>query len=192
MYYMRAFIILSLLFATGCAARSQEVKIITGAGDIVVQLAPDKAPKTVSNFLKYVEKGYYRGGSFFRTVTPGNQPDSPVKIEVIQADVHPWKQNFLFDPVPLERTSVTGLHHKNGTISMARDTPDSAQGSFFICVGDQPALDYGGNRNPDGQGFAAFGQVIAGMAVVRKIQQAPQEGQALVPPVLINDVVVLP
>jgi peptidyl-prolyl cis-trans isomerase A (cyclophilin A) len=92
----------------------------------------------------------------------------------------------------LERTNKTGILHKDGTISMARSTPDTAQDSFFICIGDQPELDFGGSRNPDGQGFAAFGQVISGMDVVKKINQAPANGQGLTPPIMISGMVVLP
>jgi len=88
-----------------------------------------------------------------------------------------------FPAIPLERTSDTGLHHVNGTVSMARVGPDTGTYEFFICVGDQPALDFGGARNPDGQGFAAFGQVVRGLDVVRQIQQAPADGQTLRPPV---------
>ena len=75
--------------------------------------------------------------------------------------------------------------HKDGTISMARDGPDSAMSDFFICVGDQPELDFGGKRNPDGQGFAAFGRVVKGMDVVKKIQASKADGQTLTPPVKI-------
>ena len=88
-------------------------------------------------------------------------------------------------PIPLERTSVTGIRHLDGTVSMARNGPDTATRDFFICIGPQPELDFGGKRNPDGQGFAAFGQVVTGMEVVRKIQSAPAEKQALTPPVSI-------
>ncbi len=188
---MRKTLFLTALLLAGLLALGQDVKISTQYGDIIVRLEPDKAPVTVANFLKYVEAGYYRGGSFFRTVHNDNQPDNPVKIMVIQAEVHPWYRNFLFDPIPLERTSRTGLKHENGTISMARDKPDTAQDSFFICIGDQPELDFGGKRNPDGQGFAAFGKVIEGMDVVEKINCAPAEGQALTPPVLILNAKVL-
>ncbi len=174
----------ALLFA-------QKVKIATQLGEIIVQLESEKAPITVENFLKYVEGNYYKGGSFYRTVHSDNQPDSPVKISVIQAGCHPWKQNFLFDPIPLERTDRTGIKHKNGTISMARSKPGSAQESFFICLGDQPELDFGGNRNPDRLGFAAFGQVISGMEVVEKINASPSDEQALIPPILIHEIVVL-
>jgi peptidyl-prolyl cis-trans isomerase A (cyclophilin A) len=74
-------------------------------------------------------------------------------------------------------------------LSMARDGPDTAQSSFSICVGEQPELDFGGKRNPDGQGFAAFGHVIEGMDVVRKIQASPSDGQRLKPPVRIGRIV---
>ena len=69
---------------------------------------------------------------------------------------------------------------------MARAEPDSGQHNFFICIGDQPELDFGGKRNPDGQGFAAFGKVTKGMDVVRRIQGAPAEGQALTPMIRIQ------
>lgn len=183
-------IIFSLVFISNLAL-AQQVKISTELGDIVVQLEPEMAPVTVENFINYIVGEYYKGGSFYRTVTMDNQPDSPVKIQVIQAGIHPWKQNFLFDPIPLERTSDTGIRHKNGTISMARGAPDSAQYSFFICIGDQPELDFGGKRNPDGQGFAAFGQVIDGMEIVQKIQTSASEGQALMPPILIEDMAII-
>jgi peptidyl-prolyl cis-trans isomerase A (cyclophilin A) len=87
----------------------------------------------------------------------------------------------------LERTRDTGIKHLEGTLTMARDGPDTAQDSFSICIGDQPELDFGGRRNPDGQGFAAFGRVIRGMDVVRRIQTLPAEKQQLVPPVKIQN-----
>jgi peptidyl-prolyl cis-trans isomerase A (cyclophilin A) len=159
--------------------------IRTEQGDIEVELDAAKAPATVANFLKYANDGFYDGGRFHRTVTPGNQPDNKVKIEVVQAGVNPDKAGDEFPPVKLERTRDTGLSHKDGTISMARDGPDTATSDFFICVGDQPELDFGGRRNADGQGFAAFGRVVKGMEVVKKIHQAPADGQALKPPVKI-------
>jgi peptidyl-prolyl cis-trans isomerase A (cyclophilin A) len=119
-------------------------------------------------------------------VTLENQPTNNVKIQVIQAQAVPSRQNELFPPIPLERTRDTGIRHLDGTLSMARDGPDTAQDSFSICVGDQPDLDFGGKRNPDGQGFAAFGRVIRGMDAVRKIQESPAAGQQLTPPVKIQ------
>ena len=188
---MKYFYIIVLALFINTNAFTQKVKISTQLGDIIVKLESEKAPLTVINFIKYVEGDHYKGGSFFRTVRSDNQPDSPVKISVIQAGVHPWKQNFIFDPIPLERTNKTEIKHKNGTISMARDKPDSAQESFFICIGDQQELDFRGKRNPDGQGFAAFGQVISGMDVVKKINESKADGQAIMPPILILDMVIL-
>ena len=143
------------------------------------------APATSGNFLRYVDEGFFDGGQFHRTVKMDNQPQNAVKIEVIQASIAPSRTKDEYPAIPLERNNRTGLRHLNGTISMARDKPDTAQSSFFICIGDQPSLDFGGARNPDGQGFAAFGRVVKGMEVVKKIQQAPADGQQLKPPVRI-------
>ena len=165
--------------------RPPRVRIETDLGNIVVELNIRAAPVTVSNFVRYVDGKFFDGGSFFRTVTPSNQPTNLVKIQVIQAESPPAREQDFFAPIPLERTRDTGLHHRDGTLSMARDGPDTAQSSFSICVGDQPELDFGGKRNPDGQGFAAFGQVIEGMDVVRKIHGSPANGQRLTPVIRI-------
>jgi cyclophilin family peptidyl-prolyl cis-trans isomerase len=162
------------------------VLIQTTQGDIEVELDAEKAPTTTENFLRYTREGFYADGYFHRTVTQANQPDDSVKIEVIQASGNPARQKDFFPPISLERTRDTGLRHADGAISMARDEPDTAQDQFFICIGDQPELDYGGKRNSDGQGFAAFGRVIRGMDVVRKIHQLPADGQKLASPVLIQ------
>jgi peptidyl-prolyl cis-trans isomerase A (cyclophilin A) len=159
--------------------------IQTEKGDIEVELEAVKAPVTTTNFLKYLDGNFYEGGVFHRTVKPDNQPDNKVRIEVIQAGVNPQREKDSFPPIKLERTKQTGLAHKDGTLSMARDGPDTATGDFFICIGDQPSLDFGGERNPDGQGFAAFGKVVKGMDVVKKIQAAPADGQKLTPPAKI-------
>lgn len=158
------------------------VQFVTALGDIEVELDAKAAPVTVTNFLRYVLEGFYRNGEFFRTVTLDNQPTNAVKIQVIQAQADPKREAEFFPPIPLERTRDTGLRHMDGTLSMARGGPDSAQENFFICIGSQPELDFGGRRNPDGQGFAAFGRVIKGMDLVRKIQAMPSEGQRLTPP----------
>ena len=125
------------------------------------------------------------GGRFHRTVRLDNQPGKNVLIEVVQAGTNPTPMRETIPPIPLERTKDTGLRHVDGAISMARDGPDSATSDFFICIGDQPELDFGGKRNPDGQGFAAFGRVVKGIDVVRRIQGAPADGQSLTPPISI-------
>lgn len=160
-----------------------KVVIETTLGSIEVALDGARAPRTVANFLRYVDGRAFDRTTFYRTVTPGNQPDSLVKIEVIQGGVDGARPAR--DPIELERTSVTGLRHRDGTISMARNGPDTATTEFFICVGDQPELDFGGRRNPDGQGFAAFGHVTLGMDVVRRIHQSPVTAQRLTPPISI-------
>lgn len=172
------------------------VRVQTTLGDIVLELDPAKAPNTTANFLKYVDAGHYDGGTFHRTVKMDNQPESPVKIEVIQAGVAEGKAKAGFPPIALERTTTTGLKHVDGAVSMARGAADSATSGWFICINDQPSLDFGGARNADGQGFAAFGRVVAGMDVVRKIQQAPSsanrtsntEAQKLTPPIVVTKV----
>ncbi|MBI4550898.1 MAG: peptidylprolyl isomerase [Candidatus Latescibacteria bacterium] len=167
------------------------ITITTEFGEVEAVLDSAHAPVTVTNFLRYVDGGLYVGGVFHRAVTikPDNQPNQTVKIEVIQAGINPALVDKGFPAVPLERTNKTGLSHKNGTISMARREPDTATSDFFICIGDQPSLDFGGKRNPDGQGFAAFGTVVKGMDIVKRIQAAPVDGQKLTSPVRIVKVV---
>jgi len=177
-----------MVAGTALAASQTNVVIVTRLGEIVVAIDATHAPITATNFLRYVDGKYYDGGVFHRTVTLGNQPDKAVKIEVIQAGIAESRKSEDGPPIILERTSKTGLQHRAGAISMARDGPDTATSDFFICVTDQPELNYGGKRNPDGQGFAAFGHVVKGMDVVRKIQQQPAEGQQLNPPVEILSV----
>jgi peptidyl-prolyl cis-trans isomerase A (cyclophilin A) len=162
------------------------VTIETGEGNIRVILFRKEAPVTCANFLKLVDELGDQGGEFYRTVTLANQPDKKIRIEVIQGGFNLKNTDTTtIMPIPLERTSVTGLSHTDGTLSMARSDPDSGSTEFFICIGNQPSLDFGGQRNPDGQGFAAFGRVIQGMDVVRRIQNRPAVGQALTPPVKI-------
>ena len=164
-------------------APGPRVLLQTALGEIEIVVDAARAPVTARNFLWYVEAGRYDGGRFHRTVTPENQPGRTVKIDVIQAGVAPSRQADDRPPIRLERTRDTGLSHVDGAVSMARDTPDSATSDFFVCVGNQPSLDFGGARNPDGQGFAAFGRVVRGMEVVRKIWRSPAKGQSLAPPV---------
>jgi len=176
------------LLLTGFAIGQSSIRCLirTSLGDITVELYPDKAPLTVMNFMKYVDTHLYDDTHFFRTVRLDNQPDNAVKIEVIQGgDVLPVHE---LPPVQHETTRQSGILHKDGTISMARKAPGSATCNFFICIHDQPELDFGGRRNPDGQGFAAFGNVISGMETVRKIHQQPADGQILFQPVVIISV----
>lgn len=173
----------------GTAQSALTCRISTALGPIVVELYPDKAPETVANFLQYVEKGAYDGSTFFRVCTPGNEADRTIQIQVIQGGN--VSEDQLLPPIPIETTRSTGMLHKNGVLSMARLDPNSAQSSFFICIGDQPELDYGGKRHPDGQGFAAFGKVLEGMDVVKQIQGMENRDQYLLEPVLIRHIILL-
>jgi peptidyl-prolyl cis-trans isomerase A (cyclophilin A) len=187
---MMASVVLFLLAAAlalpGQVGRPIENPIVllrTEMGDVAIEVYADKAPRTAANFMKYVDAGLYDGTMFHRTVTLDNQGPDEVKIEVIQGGSVAGAKSF--PPIRLERTIATGVSHLDGTISMARGGPDTATSSFFICLGNQPALDFGGKRNKDGEGFAAFGRVTSGMDVVRKIHRAPRDGQTLKPPVKI-------
>jgi peptidyl-prolyl cis-trans isomerase A (cyclophilin A) len=176
--------LLSLALAQG--ARSVLVIVQTTAGDIEIEVDLAHAPATAANFLEYVDAGLYDDGRFHRTVRPDNQRDKAVKIAVIQGAANEGRRAAFLPPIALERTSITGLRHKDGAVSMARAGVDTATHEFFICVGDQPELDFGGKRNLDGQGFAVFGRVVKGMDVVRRIQQSPARGETLTPPIVIT------
>lgn len=157
--------------------------LVTPLGNLWISLEYSAAPATVANFLRYLNAGAYTGGEFHRSVKPDNQPNNEIRIGVIQGRKSAAFSDY--PPLQLETTSQTGLRHLHGVISMARTTPHSATNEFFICVGDQPELDYAGRRNADGQGFAAFGRLVHGWLTLEKIQHAPINGQALTPPVPI-------
>ena len=168
-------------YAAARAAAPVDVAIQTSMGTIVVRLDRAHAPGTTANFLHYVDTGAYDGTTFYRTVSRANEPGS--KIEVIQGGLNPQAPNPMIHPIPLEPTSKTGLHNTDGAISMARTSdPNSASTEFFLCIGDNRFLDAGG---PLGPGYAAFGKVVRGAAVVRTIQRAHATGEMLAPPVRI-------
>ena len=134
---------------------------------------------------------FYDGGTINRAVRPDNTTRHDVEIQVVQFQISRERRREQFAPVPLERTNATGLTHGDGTVSMARAAPDTATASFSIVIRDQPEMNFGGRRNPDGQGFAVFGRVIRGMDVVKTIQASPtgQRGaygtETLDPPIAI-------
>jgi len=171
------------LFIFACQTQNNNPKVLisTDRGNITLELYPEKAPITVANFLKYIEEDRLKEATFYRVVTQDNQPDSDIKIEVIQGGLYEDNHSDALPPIEHENTAKTGILHKDGVISMARYGPGSATVEFFICVGDQPSLDYEGRRNSDGYGFSAFGKVVEGMDVVRIIQKLPNEKQYLTP-----------
>ena len=164
------------------------ISMETELGSIQMVLYPDRAPITVSNFLRYVDENRYKDFHFYRVVHMENQPDNDVKIEVIQGGLGFDKHPMELPTILHETTDKTGIRHLNGTLSMARLEPGTASSEIFICINDQPELDFGGKRNPDSQGFAAFGKVISGMDVVRKIQLLPETNQMLDKVVKVNSI----
>lgn len=170
------------------ANKNPQISINTEIGNIILELYPEQAPITVANFLQYIDENRLEDASFYRTVTADNQPNSKVKIAVIQGGLYEDEHPMMQHPIIHENTEQTGLKHLDGVISMARNKPGTATSEFFICVGDQPSLDYGGKRNDDGAGFAAFGKVISGMDIVHRIHQSPKEEQMLQPRIKITSI----
>jgi len=150
------------------------VVLETSSGAITVAVDERRAPQSAGSFLDYVDEGLYDGAGFYRVVNPANDNGSPI-ISVIQGGVLDGEERL--GAVSLETTKETGIQHEDGVISLARGAPDSGSGAaFFICIGAQPGLDFGGLRNPDGQGFAAFGRVVQGMDVVHEIHRQSAQG----------------
>lgn len=171
------------------------LRITTPLGGIDIAVDKERAPITANNFLRYVSAGLYTNGRFYRVTRPDNYTASPPNrpmMNLIQGGINPARRAEGFAPIPLERTSVTHLTHVTGTVSMARSGVDTATSEFFILLDDQPSLDFGGKRFDDEQGAAAFGRVIAGLDVVRAIQQQgplqEQNRQYLATPVPIQSI----
>ena len=148
------------------------VTMQTSLGAIELELYPEQAPLTVENFVRLADGGHLDGASFYRTVSPQNDNGAPV-ISVIQGGIGDAESPFA--PIAHETTQQTGLPHIDGSLSMARSEVGTASTEFFICIGAQPALDFAGTRNADGEGFAVFGQVVSGMDVVHAIHQSPAD-----------------
>ena len=187
-------VLIFMLYLAGCKSSGDgnpRIEIQTRAGNIVVELFQKQAPKTVAAILSYVDSGFYKNTPFYRVLNMDNQPSDAPKAELIQGGL--WatssgKRDYLAG-IPHEPTNQTNILHKNGVISLARHTPGTATTEFFICVGDQPGFDFGGENNPDGQGYAAFGKVVKGMDVVKKIFAMPENEQQFDPPVPIFNIV---
>ena len=176
---------------TPAVEQNAVVVFVTEKGTIEMVVDRVHAPATAANFLKYLDGGFYDGGSVNRAVRPDNSVRHDVEIQVIQFQIDPGRRRDQFPPIPIERTTVTGLRHVDGALSMARNGPDTATASFSVVIGDQPEMDFGGRRNADGQGFAVFGRVSRGMDVVKAIQALPTGShgpygtESLAPPIRI-------
>ena len=182
-----------LLLCLGCknpSYKNPHIIIETKYGDIEVELYAEKAPKTVAAFLANVDASVYKDCSFYRVLSRDNQPSDAEKTELIQGGI--WRSKSKKDlnrpAIPHETTEQTKVLHKDGTISLARLEPGTATTEFFICIGDQPSLDFGSDSNADKQGYAAFGKVFKGMDVVRRIQNMKEYEQSFDPPVDIYNI----
>ena len=181
---------IALLLLTVTSAQTIRVEMKTELGSLLIELYPDKAPVTCANFIKHIQTSQFEGAHFYRVVRMDNQPNNDIKIEVIQGGLG-FSAESPYSPITHETTRETGILHTNGVISMARIEPGTASSEFFICVGDQPELDFGGKRNPDGQGFSAFGKVIEGMDIAKRIQNMPDQEQMLIETVAISSMTIL-
>lgn len=188
--YIFLLTLVSVFAITSCKPKYKypHVVIESEAGDIELEVYPDKAPKSVGAFLSYIDSNFYENSSFYRILSLDNQPMGSNASELIQGGLWANKKNRHdnLKGIPHESTNITGLHHTSGTISLARQEPGTATTEFFIVIGDQPGFDYGGENNPDKQGYAAFGKVVKGMDIVLKIYAKPEENQFFQPPVKIN------
>lgn len=182
-------LLMSLPGAGLAAAAKPKVRIVTNHGVIVVELEDKRAPITSANFLRYVDRQAYDGGEFFRAA---RDPDNPKGGTIVGRPAPKMKP---YPPIKHEPTTLTGLRHVTGTISLGRFDPGTATDNFFICASDEPYLDAHPGAPGDNLGYAAFGHVVSGMPVVAKILSLKtngatkfkdQRGQWLNPPVPIR------
>jgi peptidyl-prolyl cis-trans isomerase A (cyclophilin A) len=193
MIYRTMLLVLVFIFS-GCTStqrKNPHIKIKTKMGDIELELFPTQAPKTVAAILSYIDSGLYKDAAFYRVLTVHNQPSDAPKAELVQGGL--WNKKGvhrdLLGGIPHETTRESGILHTNGVISLARQEPGTANTEFFICIGNQPGFDYGGENNADRQGYAAFGKVVRGMDIVKRIYNMPEEDQYFDPPIPIYNIV---
>jgi peptidyl-prolyl cis-trans isomerase A (cyclophilin A) len=161
------------------------ILIDTSFGNIELELFPKQAPKTVAAFLSYVDSGFYTNTSFYRVLK--NEDLLPSEnYGIIQGGVHPTIKTDKF--IEHEPTSLTGLSHTDGVLSLASQGAGTASTEFFICIGSQSSFDAGNGGTKDNLGFPAFGTVVKGMKVVRKIQAANSNGELFIKKIVINKI----
>ena len=181
------------LALTGCADSSPNVILETELGNIEIEVYPKKSPASAADFLYYVDEGLYDGHGFYRTVTPESD-NLGMNMSLIQGgrlELAPVTADIVH-----ETTEQSGLSHIDGSVGIARGEPGTGSAAFFfINLGDNSFLDFGGSRNPDGQGYAVFGQVVTGLDVAANIQAGAisdsedpvfAPGQRLANPVIIK------
>ena len=178
---------------SACTDSSPNVILETTQGNIEIEVYPKKAPISAADFLYYIDEGLYDNQGFYRTVRADNDPRD-MGMSLIQGGrLDLQSVTMLLDH---ETTEMSGLSNTSGSVAIGRDKPGTGSAAFFyINIGDNSFLDYGGERNPDGQGYAVFGQVISGMDTVKAIQsgeakgvsdQEVTNGQFLTEPVIIK------
>ena len=169
--------------------KDPHILIVTGLGDIEVELYPDKAPKTVAAFLSNIKEEIYTGSSFYRVLKAEELP-TDYNTGIIQGGI--WntsvKEHSSVKGIIHESTKQSGLSHTDAVISMARKESGSATTEFFICIGDQSSLDYGKGSSEDGLGFAAFGKVVGGMNIVKKIHEQKSRGHEFIEKIQIREI----
>lgn len=170
---------MAVIVGPALAERAPQVKFQTSLGDFVVEVYPDKAPKTVENFLTYVKAKQYDGTIFHRVIPNFMVQGGGYNVK--------YEEKITRPPVPLE--ALNGLKHETGTIAMARTMdPNSAKAQFFVNVKDNPAL----NAKGPADGYTVFGRVVSGMETILKIKDVPTgsggpfQTDAPKTPVLIN------
>ncbi len=183
----KLFILFASLLLVSCSHENYKephILIITNYGDIEAELYPDKAPKTVAAFLSYIDSGFFKNSSFYRVVAEYDNTG------LIQGGI--WQTNnkkaSQLPGIVHEAPAQTGLSHTSGTLSLARTAAGTGNTEFFICIGDQTHFDSSRRVNPDGKGFAAFGKVIKGMDIVRKIQSQPSRGESFIEKISIANI----
>lgn len=165
------------------------VSLLTSEGPILLELEKERAPITTGNFLRYVDAKRFDNMTFYRAVNVPNAPE----LGLVQGGVH-YDPRKMFPTIAHEPTSKTGVLHGDGTISMARNAPGTAAGDFFITIGQMDYMNADPSAPGDNAGYAAFGHVVEGMDVVKRILAAPRsltlgegmmKGQMLATPVRI-------
>lgn len=168
----------------------QTLRFDSEYGEVVIEMRTDRAPETCQYFANLAKANRFESAGVIRIVTDsGLQAENDCPINIVQIG-----PDQLFDqprhPMVHEDTRLTGLAHKQWTVSAARFDLGELYGSFFICVQDQPELDFGGRRQPDGQGFAAFGNVIDGFETVSSIFSQAQTSEMLDRQIPVNNVTI--
>ena len=158
---------------------ANNVRVVTPLGDFEFELLETKAPRTCEYFKTAINEGRLDNTTVFRIVGPSNhQPGEPNPIHVIQLGPRE-RIEATHDPVPHESTEETGLRHLRGTVSAARVNVNYLFESFFVCMRDEPALDFGASRHPDRQGFAAFGRVVSGFDALERLMERAEDSDFL-------------